>query len=268
MTENDEPLRVGIELEFPVRADDRPLTNYAETGVTREEVRDHTDGNRKFDLESVGGTCTHEGFMLGGPSGLEARTPHGGLPVDEIPAWYELTIEELESRFDVEFEPCGLLREGEHTIATVGLHTHLSPLTYDEAQRLYELSRQSWFQVFCGSSVTRTEAPVTREPYAGSNLRMEMGHGKGPVIGRRSDAHYEWRLPEPMLPENLELLCQFLDRFVEDFQNAENFAREYVEGGSDSVTSIRRAREVGGVTTDGINVERTSATSALSEAIA
>lgn len=236
----DEEFRVGLELEYPTLSTGRePLVDRAEPPkATRDLVRSVTDGNGRM---PHGGVVTRE--HIGGPEhGIEARTPAGGLPVNEVADWYDKTIGFIQRELDEIFEPTSFYGD-----STAGLHTHISPLGYDGAQRLYELSRQPFMWVFCGSAVAPGGSPVIRdnaEHYATfyDSWTPENSRHRAMVNAREAGRHYEWRLPEPMTVEHVELLCQFIDRFHRDFSDGENFARRIVEDGDDRLTSIARAK--------------------------
>jgi hypothetical protein len=64
-------------------------------------------------------------------------------------------------------------------------------------------------------------------------------------VNSRRGGHYEWRMPEPMHPEHVEILSKFLAFFHEDPSIARDYAQELLDDADDRITSIKRAEKVG-----------------------
>lgn len=241
-------LIVGPEIEYP-RAN------------SEEELLSHK-GRDSSSLESEvtreGGLETFNTYPEPDPSvGLEVNTDEP-LPLGRLQEWYRAVINEVEGRFGTLFQPSGDIRGN-----TAGLHIHISPLSEGKARRLYEMSQTEWMQVFMCTSVTEndvsTSAPVFR---GGSYCNMDNppsdpGGHRYDCVNHRGGEHWEWRLPEPMLPEHTELVSEFLRLFEQDPDAAATYAKDLLQDGDERITSIRRAEEIGLVVRDMNEILRT-----------
>lgn len=220
-------LKVGIEVEYPL-ADGDPMKNEAQSSSS---------------LFSRMNEWPLRGRYTNDPSvGLEVVSDPP-LDVDDVVSWYSETIDYIESEYNATYAPTGMLHG-----STAGLHTHVSPLTRDEAETLHEWSSEPWLQVFVCSSVCETEAPyyrVFRDNYCRLNRSVDGGDRYAVVNERsRTDGHYEWRLPEPMTEENLDRMMEFLKIFKYSPEKAKEYALEAIEK-EDNITSIKRADAIG-----------------------
>lgn len=253
MTRKDIDLLLGVELEVPFKPEGHPK------GVAKGEPSEiESLEDNELHAPQEGGEITHElictnySFQSGGAScseyGLEARTPDGGIHYRAIGDWYEATYREIEERFGREIEPTGFYGNG-----TAGLHTHLSPITEEKADDLFEASKEPFMQVFCSASVAAftsdgnpdADIPVTRPAHCQLPEKRKDNHDCC-VNKHRSggDGHYEWRLPEPMYPDHFRLLVEFIARFVRDTDDGLSFARRLVTEGDERLTAIRRFKKI------------------------
>lgn len=222
-------LKIGIEVEYPI-ADGDPMKNEAKSS------------------SSLYRSVNSDGWPLRGratndPSvGLEVVCDPA-LNVDDVPQWYKECIEYIEEEYNEKYAPTGMLHGN-----TAGLHTHISPLDFEEAELLHEWSSEPWMQVFACSSVCEDEAPyyrVFRDNYCRLNQAVDGGDRYAVVNERsRSRGHYEWRLPEPMTLEHIDHLMNFLKLFKYDPEKAKEYAMEVLEK-EDDITSIQRAEAIG-----------------------
>lgn len=260
---SDRELMAGLELEVPVTPED---------GEWLQTIGEPTAIYRVTDIDLPGyGEISNEaitsrsGSMFNFINGIEIRTPDGGAPLDTLPGWYRDTYNAFEDCTGRHIEPTGWYDSG-----TAGLHVHLSPIRHESAWELYELSREPWFQVFAGSSVARyglsgeivDKYDVTRM-HRTSDVKEKLRR-KGSLVGKRGNGHYEWRLPEPMLPDHFDLLAEFIERFFTDRDEAIAWAYGLVDAGDNRLTAVRRAREIGPDVIAGNSVD-TSATAQLIE---
>lgn len=239
-------VRLGVELEIPLRPEGvKPFT----------AVGQPSDDDRYKSIQlghARGGQMTYE--RIGDREyGIEARSPSGGVPYYDIADWYEHSVEEIEDKFGREMEPVGFYGD-----TTAGLHIHLSPLTEEQARSFYHVSQEPWMKVFCGASLANRDHdggevclfPVSRsDGKRGTNYCEDSfdkwhhscvnKHRKGGV------GHYEWRLPEPMGPDHFDLLVEFIVRFLDNENQAVEWAENVVREGDDRLTSVKRAKSIG-----------------------
>lgn len=219
-------LRIGIELEYPGRRDNDELFVSRGRG---------TSGLSDIPIPRSDANATYDGTV-----GLEVVSDV--LDLEDAAFWHADIIDHVEAEH-VNYQPVGLMSNGN----TAGLHLHLSPLTESEARQLYEISQTAWAKVlFCTSIANENgEAawPVFR---GGRHCRMNFSDGdRYACVNRRGGSHYEWRLPEPMMPENLEVVATFLRLFEQDPDHAIQYAQEILDDGDERITSIQRAEATG-----------------------
>jgi hypothetical protein len=220
-------LNIGIELEYP--------------GMDRGDERFINRGRDTSGLQSDVGSIPVAGrAVYDGTVGLEIVSDV--LDLEDAPHWYADAIDHIEAEYGVEHQPTGLMEHG----STAGLHIHLSELSNWKARELYELSQTPWAKVlFCSSIATGTDAvawPVFR---GGRHCRMEYGGSRYSVVNSRGRGHYEWRLPEPMSREHLEVLVRFLRLFEQDTEEAIRYAQEILDDADERITAVKRAEAVG-----------------------
>lgn len=235
-------LQVGPEIEFPI----------ADGG---EYLVDKGAHSRPF-LDDMGGVWNGPGHFGSDPTvGVEIN-PRTPIHIEDAPGFYRGVLEEAEACGWIH-QPSGVIdRNGGNS--TAGLHIHISELTRREANELRELSQDPLTQVFVCSSVTRDDLRVFR---GGSYCQMDNGINDGhhSVVNEVSsrDGHYEWRLPEPMTPENFDLTVNMLQILkAQGAEAAYNFMQSVLDRHPDAVTSVKRAERIGGLGSD-VYVSRT-----------
>lgn len=232
----DSGLQVGIELEWPRLKNGE---KYASRGYYSNDLLNSMNRVPSiFDADAV----------YDGTVGLELVS--AVIDVEDAENWTAEIIDYVKGEYGADYQPVGLLSNGN----TAGMHVHLSPLSRSKAERLAELSEEPWMQVlFCTSIATDEDQTATWPVFRGGEY-CRMGyadshrtHGDShyTCVNRRNDRHYEWRMPEPMSPENVGILARFLDLFKYDEDVAIEYAQELLDKADKRITSIRRAEAVG-----------------------
>lgn len=209
---------IGIEFEFPYANayngyDDIPERyQYASTSSSYRDTY-----GRGVSLE-FGGQMTSDHV------GAEVTSDVMNLHTEEPLEWYTDVIADAEEKG----YPFAYTGQGQ---TNFGLHMHLSTLTEEKARALYEMvenNRYTWPRVFFCSSVK----PRSADPWRHGGIRYGYGFDQTSILRpcrRGSVGHYEFRLPEPMPPEQLELVLEFLQLLEHAGpEAAEHFARERV----------------------------------------
>lgn len=224
----DSDLQIGLEVEYPIAQEGQRMRG---RGLPSNDLQSH---HRM--PSQIPGSSTYDGTV-----GLEIVS--NTMPIHDAPAWYASVINHVEDDYDEPFEPTGLMDGG----STAGLHVHLSSLSRSQARELYEISQEPWAKVlFCSSIATDGDDvswPVFR---GGRYCQMDFGNGHYDCVNERhGNGHYEWRMPEPMQRDHIEVLVRFLTLFEQDVELAREYAQDLLDSGDDRITSIRRAEEVG-----------------------
>lgn len=234
---SDSDLQIGIEVEWP-----RMNPNHDELYVNRGRRSRDLQSNVPSRLNAVPNARND----WDGTVGLEIVTDPP-LSLDEIGNWYRDVLDHIRYEYATDYQPCGLLTNG----STAGLHVHLSPFTRTQAQTLFEMSQTPWMKVLFCSSIAREDDDVTWPVFRGGRYcAMDIG-SDGPgrnhyqCLNYRGNDHWEWRLPEPMVPENLDLMVEFLRAFEQSPDAAREYAEGVLEDADDRLTSLRRAESVG-----------------------
>lgn len=222
-------LTIGIEIEYPAVADGE---KYVHRG-------DSTNGlQTEAHLPShIGGSCVYDATV-------GAEFVSDPLALEDAESWYRDVIEFVEAEYNTEYQPVGLMRGGN----TAGTHIHISDLTEEQARELAELSDEPWMQILFCSSIANDDSdgltwPVFR---GGRYCQMEYNPSEHyAVVNHRGHGHYEWRLPEPMAPDHIDILTTFLRAFEQSTDAAIEYAQEVLDNGDDRITSIKRAEKVG-----------------------
>jgi hypothetical protein len=221
-------LTVGIEIEYPRLGNGEPL-------VSRGHGTNELQSNF-HEPPGFSGRGVYDGTV-----GLEIVSDE--LPVEDLPAFYAEAINYTENEFDAVYQPTGLMAGGN----TAGTHVHISPLSREEAQELYEMSQTPWMKVLFCSSIANSDDSAAWPVFRGGRYcRMNRDwHDRYSCVNHRGDGHYEWRMPEPMIREHAEILARFLSLFKQDPELARQYAQELLDDADDRITSIRRAEAVG-----------------------
>lgn len=224
----DSNLRVGIEVEYPKVGD-------GEYMVTR--------GN---------GTSSLQSQMPPLPNSMDARREYDGtvgleivsgvLHLEDAKNWYADVLDYVGGEHGVYYQPSGLMNNG----STAGMHLHLSELSREKAEDLYEISRTPWAKVlFCSSVAMSDDSAVLPVFRGGQYCQMNLGREHYDCVNNRGSGRYEWRLPEPVTVEHWEILAKFLTIFENSTEKAIEYAQEVLDDGDDRITSIQRAEAIG-----------------------
>jgi len=221
-------LKIGIEVEYPICSTGEYLVGRGRgSNPLRRQIEDwpHT----------IGGYPEYDGTV-----GLEVVSDV--LDLADAANWYADVLDHIEHTYGERYQPVGLMSGGN----TAGTHIHISDLTESQAQELYDISQTPWAKVlFCSSIASDDDSaswPVFR---GGQYCRMGYGSNRYNVVNHRGGGHYEWRLPEPMIREHMEIVVRFLRLFEQSPDEAREYAQELLDSGDDRITSIRRAERVG-----------------------
>lgn len=223
-------LQIGLEVEYPV-ADSRD-----EYLIGRGGPSNHVQSSVSTWPSTIGGEATYDGTV-----GLEVVS--NVLALDDAEGWYRDVIEHVEEEYNAIYQPTGLMSNG----STAGLHVHVSQLSERQARDLADLSEEPWMQVlFCSSIATNSNGEVSWPVFRGGQY-CQLGYGSGhyDVVNGRGRGHYEWRLVEPMIPEHVEVLVEFLRAYEQSREAAIEYAQEVLDDGDDRITAIRRAEAIG-----------------------
>lgn len=220
-------LTIGIEVEYP--------------GMNDSDEKFVNRGRSTNDLSdipwpsSIGGRAVYDGTV-----GLEVVSDQ--LDLADATNWYKDVIEHVEEEHNEMHQPVGLM-DG----STAGLHIHLSSLSREQARELYEISTTPWAKVlFCSSIAMDGESAAWPVFRGGSYCRMNFdSSGRYDCLNSRGGGHYEWRMPEPMVGEHMEIVVKFLRLFEQSPEAAREYAQEVLDDADDRITSIRRAEAVG-----------------------
>lgn len=252
VTPQGSDLHVGTEIEYPKVYSSGGSTTWTEPGRYSGDVQSGMQsdygGRRSYPSGTIDGDPT---------AGLEL-TSRASFDTYGLFQWYRGAIADVHNNY-AEFEPCGVSGNSD-SASTFGLHIHISPLSRDEAQQLYDLSCEPWFRTFVCSSVVNSTDPqqqqvdtyqVFRRSYCGMSLddstrRSNNCVTKHDELMTEEGDHWEWRIVEPMTPEHFGLVMRFLEILKQEGgEAAAEYARTFVEGGCPALTAIRRAEACG-----------------------
>lgn len=174
--------------------------------------------------------------------GAEVRSPVFDLHTTQPEQWFVGSIEHAENN-DAPYAANG------SGYTNFGLHMHLSQLTDEQRDFIADLStNEVWMRVFVTSSISGTSAdPWRHGGVAGSEINPHSPTGNRRTIQsanvannlRHYERHYEWRLPEPMMPSQFSMVMHFL-RLVSlnEFEEAEEYARDAVMRADERLTPV------------------------------
>lgn len=223
-TEDSHDLRyIGVELEYPVAED--PSTGSASRS---RGLRDHfQSSSRPGWLSDFEGDS---GYMGSDHTGAEITSGILNLHTTEPEVWYQESINVSEEYG----APFGATGRGD---TNFGLHMHVSDISDAQVEEIADACSNEWARVFFCTSIDEQSA----DPWRHGGVHNPGNPFRGPRRDDNTDQHYEFRLPEPMLPEHFQLVMNFW-RLVED-ESAEaaiDYARELVHDRDERLTAIQQ----------------------------
>jgi len=226
-------LTLGVEFEVPTRKGGKYL---ADEGYTSNDLHREIDGFGSPHIPRETETYHYNDPTVG------AEIVSEPLHYGDIDGWYRDMWDFVE-RMGYYVQPCGQLADAN----TAGMHIHMSEMSKDKMEWLYEESRAGWLQTFVCSSPTDSDPKrVFRGKDYCSFGDMDRRYS---VVNRRSRAgkHYEWRLPEPSIPRHMQHITGFLSRLHERGTDAaKEYAINKMKKQPDEITAIRRYKECRG----------------------
>jgi hypothetical protein len=232
-TSNADITDVGIELEYPVAPEDDDYLFY---GQTSNSLRDEVGvGETWYPATSDAGW----GTMTRDHVGAEITSPRLSLHSDEPERWYHGSIEHAED-MGHRFAATGYGR------TNFGLHHHLSDVSPEVSDAIEEFCAEPWTRVFFCTSVRAGSI----DPWRHGGVSPQTSPDNWPVCGTArgctaADRHYEFRLPEPMPPEQHELLLDFLRRVdLFGIENAREFVAEKVVQRDERLAAIQQYQQL------------------------
>lgn len=222
-------LRVGLEVEYPKMGPGDELF------VHRGRDTNSLQSRIGHMPEHIGGRPVYDGTV-----GLEVVSDT--IPVEDASNWYRDVLDHLRAEWNTEFQPTGLMSDGN----TAGLHIHMSELTREKAEDLFDISQTPWAKVlFCSSIAVSDDSVVWPVFRGGRYCQMNLGGSHYDCVNDRGGGHYEWRLPEPMTAEHLDIVMNFLRIFEYSTETAIEYAQEVLDDADDRITAIQRAENIG-----------------------
>lgn len=222
--------RLGVELEYPVA----PSVDASPAASARrsEDLYEQYGGASSWE---EGGRFQHE------HTGVEISSPILDIHSEEPEEWFEATVAACES-YGHPFAATGW---GD---TNFGMHQHISNLTSDEADKIRSACSNEWARVFWCTSVNHNSVDPWRhggvgspgEPFSTFDPR---GAGSGPT--ESSGYHWEFRLPEPALPEHFSLMANFWRITARDsIEAAIDYARERVHERDARLTAVQQYQQL------------------------
>lgn len=227
--------RIGYEFEYPIAAD----PDAAPATAARRSRRLRSSIPSRWDI-GVGepGRAGRE------HTGVEIRTGILDLHSDQPEEWYVRTIEELTNNYNAPFAACG------YGDTNFGLHFHIDQLLGDSWEQLCQMVTEPWAPVFFCASVRPDDADPWRRGGVNNQcfVPIEDQNATRPITpghscGRGPRGHYEFRLPEPGLPDHVSMMFHFFRIFeVEGADAARDYARTAVLSKDPRLTPIQQFR--------------------------
>jgi len=228
---------IGIEFEYPVArsADNAPAT-YAE----RSRNLQATMPGYPWELDENEDDIP-TGYMGRDHVGAEITSAELNLHTTRPEVWHYRTIQKA-TELGYPFAATG------YGDTVFGQHLHLSSLPRRKAEALFDMSQEDWFRMFVCSSLSPTSLDpwrhggVTSRDIGGAEF---MGGNQTIVVEcpYGEPDHYEWRLPEPMLPEHFGMVMHFLRLLETDgAEEARSYAREAVWDTDNRLTAVQQYR--------------------------
>lgn len=224
---------VGIEFEYPVAPGDSWESATRESAETSNALRSEYGSCNDWHL-GLGGVPV--GYMGSDHTGAEITSAELDIHSNQPEDWYIATIEEATDRG----YPHAANGNGQ---TCFGMHLHLSELDYDDARFLHEISNEDWARVMFCASVTEDSLDPWR--HGGVNMGGDFGEsglGHGGILREAQGVdHWEWRLPEPGLPEHVHCILEFVRLLATQGQSAaRDYAEELVYTKDERLTPVRQ----------------------------
>jgi len=230
---------IGIEFEYPVaRSAERAPATYAERSRAFDNA--YPPGSDEWTLnENEADIPT--GYVGSDHVGAEVTSAELNLHTTQPEVWHYRTIQKA-TELGYPFAATG------YGDTVFGQHLHLSSLPRRKAEALFDMSQEDWFRMFVCSSLSPTSLDpwrhggVTSRDIGGAEF---MGGNQTIVVEcpYGEPDHYEWRLPEPMLPEHFGMVMHFLRLLETDgVEEARDYAYERVHEADDRLTAVQQYR--------------------------
>lgn len=215
--------RIGIELEYPLLSERADLPAPAALASSSGAVRSHFGRGNGWLTASPD---DYNGYVGSDHVGAEITSGILELHEGEPERWYNESIQNVEDA-GYEFAASG------YGSTTFGLHMHMSELSEDAVEYIDAMCESEWARVFCCASVSENSL----DPWRHGGVRDPANSFRA----RRGSGHYEWRLPEPMLPDHFSMVMEFLRTMAHgEYEAAEEYAREAVMQKDSRLTPIQQ----------------------------
>lgn len=235
---------IGVEFEYPIARnpenapatyaeDSTPLRNMVWYGEEEADTFGSRGGDRSWPISP---NEIPEGQMDRDHVGAEITSAQLDLHTTQPEAWFVGSIQRAED-MGYSYAASG---SGD---TCFGMHLHLSEVPQRKAEGLLEISRQPWFRTFICSSVGPDSADPWRHGGVNtSGLSGERNFDRQRVVNnRRGEGHYEWRLPEPVMPDHFEMVMHFLRLLETDgVAEARQYARGRVDAADERLTAVQQ----------------------------
>lgn len=218
---------IGIELEYPVATGPVPEGLAAHSTNLRSHFGRSSDWLPNMFEGGKGG------YMGSDHTGAEITSGILDLHTSEPEEWYTNSISEAEGA-GYSFAATGY---GE---TVFGLHMHVSQFSKEKKDAVQDMCSNEWARVFFCSSIDRDSV----DPWRHGGVSAPSTPFRGPR-GGGEDNHWEFRLPEPMLPEHFGLVMDFMRILeTEGPEAAEEFAFELVVNRDERLTPLVQYRNL------------------------
>jgi hypothetical protein len=230
---------IGIEFEYPIaRSAERAPATYAER--SRSFDNDYPPGSDEWTLDENEADIP-TGYVGSDHVGAEVTSAQLDLHTTQPEVWHYRTIQKA-AELGYPFAATG------YGDTVFGQHLHLSSLPRRKAEALFDMSQQDWFRVFVCTSLS----PTSLDPWrhggvtSGDITDGDFAGGRQSVVvacAHGEPDHYEWRLPEPMLPEHFGMVMHFLRLLETDgVEEARSYARDAVWDADNRLTAVQQYR--------------------------
>lgn len=222
---NSKPDHIGVEFEYPVAVGDTipAAEGDCSDGLWNDyRLTDESRGDNWIsDLDYAGAIGSDH-------TGAEIRSGIMDIQSEEPNVWYRESIRKSEESG----YPFAATGYGE---TIFGLHQHISPIRKELTEEIAQMCSNEWARVFFCSSISRE----TLDPWRHGGVRSPESPWRGPRAGGIEEDRWEFRLPEPVLPDHFDLMMEFWRKLAAGgFPEARDFAREAVMSRDERLTPI------------------------------